>query len=67
MRKLRKQNQLFYFTVEGETEHWYLKWLENTVNSMPSALYTVKIDCPVLKDPMNNINKKIISSGSSAS
>lgn len=29
-RKLRKN---YYFSVEGETEKWYLKWLENQINN----------------------------------
>lgn len=24
-----KQNKKYYFSVEGETEQWYLKWLQN--------------------------------------
>ena len=41
----------YYFTVEGETEQWYLQWLENTINSTESALYKVSISCPVNKNP----------------
>lgn len=24
----KKATKKYYFSVEGETEHWYLKWLE---------------------------------------
>lgn len=46
-----KKTKKYYFTVEGETEQWYLQWLENTINSTESALYKVSISCPVNKNP----------------
>ena len=41
---MRKENQIYYFSVEGETEKWYLDWLQNTINAEPAAKYTVKLD-----------------------
>ena len=28
----RKPTNKYYFSVEGETEQWYLKWLQDTIN-----------------------------------
>ena len=39
-RKLRKN---YYFSVEGETEKWYLKWLENQINNNENSLFTVYV------------------------
>ena len=33
----RKITKKYYFSVEGETEQWYLKWLQNTINSSDKA------------------------------
>ena len=49
---MRKENRKYFFTVEGETEKWYFEWLQRTINLTPTALYTVKLDCPIQKDPL---------------
>lgn len=28
-----KENHKYYFTVEGETERWYLQWLQYKINT----------------------------------
>ncbi len=43
----RKETRKYYFTVEGETEQWYLKWLEALINRTEAAAYRVSFDCPV--------------------
>ena len=35
----RKPTNKYYFSVEGETEQWYLKWLQDTINN------TEKVNC----------------------
>ena len=35
----RKPTNKYYFSVEGETEQWYLKWLQDTINN------TEKVAC----------------------
>ena len=30
---MRKETKKYYFSVEGETEKWYLDWLQKTINS----------------------------------
>ncbi|MGI6120560.1 MAG: RloB domain-containing protein [Desulfosporosinus sp.] len=48
-----KENRKYYFTVEGETEQWYLQWLQGVINAEPSSKYRkIYIDCPIQKDPM---------------
>ena len=47
-RKLRKN---YYFSVEGETEKWYLKWLENQINSKDNASFKVNFTVYVQKEP----------------
>ena len=49
---MRKETKKYFFTVEGETEKWYFDWLQRIINSTPAALYAVKFDCPVQKDPL---------------
>lgn len=52
----RKDNKQYYFTVEGETEKWYLDWLEKEINanldSDPEATVKVSIKSKVEKNPL---------------
>lgn len=48
----RKPTRKYYFSVEGETEQWYLKWLQDVINATEEAAYKVSIDCPVNKNPL---------------
>jgi len=49
---IMKPNKKYYFTVEGETEHWYLKWLQSQINACVDSKYCVSIDPPVQKNPI---------------
>ena len=49
---MRKETKKYFFSVEGETEKWYFEWLQRTINSTPTALYKVRFDCPIQKDPL---------------
>lgn len=49
---MRKENRTYYFSVEGETEQWYLEWLQSMVNADPTTTYTVKLDSKIQKDPV---------------
>ena len=42
----------FRFSVEGETEKWYLEWLQKAVNTAPRSRAVVSIDAKVQKDPV---------------
>lgn len=37
---MRKENRTYYFSVEGETEKWYLDWLQSAINASTLAKYT---------------------------
>lgn len=50
MAKLKKTKK-YYFSVEGETEEWYLKWLQNLINETSESAYKISLDCKVEKNP----------------
>lgn len=47
-----KENRKFYFSVEGDTEIWYLEWLQKTINGIEESKYNVKFDSKKQKNPM---------------
>lgn len=47
-----KTNKKYYFTVEGETEKWYLLWLQRQINSDTASKHTVTLDCQIEKNPL---------------
>ena len=47
----RRESNKYYFSVEGETERWYLEWLRGVINESPNAKYNVSLDCKIQKDP----------------
>ncbi len=48
----RKISKKYYFSVEGETEKWYLDWLQERINNDPTAKYKVSIDSKIQKNPL---------------
>lgn len=58
--KRRKENLTYYFSVEGETEQWYLEWLETQINAIEDVDYNVKIIAKVQKDPVSFIKKLVV-------
>ena len=48
LRTRRKQTKKYYFSVEGETEKWYLEWLQKQINLNFSGLRTLKSVTPTL-------------------
>ncbi len=50
----------YYFSVEGETEQWYLEWLQRIINAEPNAKYTVKLDSKIQKDPLSRAKRMTI-------
>lgn len=52
---MRKENRTYYFSVEGETEKWYLDWLQKEINANYEAKYTVKLDSKIEKDPFARV------------
>jgi hypothetical protein len=57
---MRKKNSTYFFSVEGETEKWYLEWLQRTINARHEALYTVKFDCSIQKDPLKRAKGLVV-------
>ena len=57
---LRPHTLTYYFSVEGETEKWYLEWLESQINAAPEAKFKVKIKAEVQKDPVSYSKKLTI-------
>ena len=60
----RKPTNKYYFSVEGETEQWYLEWLQDLINNTEESVCKVSIDCPVKKNPLKhakslNVTRKI--------
>ena len=41
----------YVFTVEGETEKWYLEWLRDQINQCESRKYNVAVDAKVQQSP----------------
>jgi len=52
---MRKIQIKYYFSVEGETEKWYLEWLQRQINSCCIASYRVLFDVKVEKDPVKRV------------
>lgn len=50
----RKLVKLYYFSFEGETEKWYLEWLENKINNSEDAIAKVSFKLTG-KDPIKAI------------
>lgn len=47
----KKQNRSFHFSVEGETEKWYLEWLQQQINNDPRAVHNVSVKAKVQQSP----------------
>ncbi len=45
------ETKKFVFTVEGETEQWYLLWLRDQINKCENRKYNVSIEAKVQKSP----------------
>ena len=48
----RKSTLKYYFSVEGETEQWYLEWLQDQINHAPEAESRVSFNKQIQKDPL---------------
>lgn len=48
----RKMNARYYFTVEGETEKWYLEWLRDAINADPRSKVKVVCSPKAQKNPV---------------
>ena len=55
-----KTTKKYYFSVEGETEQWYLKWLQDRINETEESKIKVSFDCPVQKNPLKRAKSMVI-------
>ena len=53
-----KEKRKYTFTVEGETEKWYLDWLKKEINSDADSKYTVIINATVQKHPLTFVKRQ---------
>ncbi|WP_211093501.1 RloB domain-containing protein [Cohnella fermenti] len=53
----RKPIQKYYYSVEGETEEWYLRWLEQLINDDSNSIFKVSIQSKIEKDPLKYAKK----------
>lgn len=56
----RKLSKKYYFSVEGETEQWYLYWLRDQINKSEESTIKVVIDCKIEKDPLKRAKSLIV-------
>ncbi|MDO5416974.1 MAG: hypothetical protein Q4F29_07235 [Lachnospiraceae bacterium] len=56
----RKTTKKYYFSVEGETEQWYLKWLQDLINETEQSIYRVSFDCSVQKNPLKRAKSLVV-------
>ncbi|NLO38659.1 MAG: RloB domain-containing protein [Ruminiclostridium sp.] len=56
----RKPNRKYYYSVEGETEKWYLEWLKDVINNNEASAFTVSILCSVQKNPLKYAKSLVI-------
>ena len=58
----RKSTLKYYFSVEGETEYWYLEWLQNQINTDSRAASKVSFNKQIQKDPLKRAKSLAITS-----
>lgn len=57
---IMKRRKKYYFSVEGQTEKWYLEKLQLMINTSQESKYIVNFDCPVQKNPEKRAKTAII-------
>lgn len=55
----RKSTKKYFFTVEGETEKWYLEWLRDRINECEKAGFKVSFDIQIQKNPLKILKKSL--------
>lgn len=49
---MTQERNKYFFSVEGETEKWYLDWLKRTVNQSDKAQSKIAVTCYIEKNPL---------------
>lgn len=57
---MRKYVKKFYFSVEGETEKWYLTHLQKLINSTGNSKFKVSFNCSVESNPVKRVKSLVI-------
>ena len=57
---IKKECRKYYFSVEGETEKWYLEWLQNQINNIEDARYNVKFVSKITKNPNKMVKQMTV-------
>ncbi|WP_286983042.1 RloB domain-containing protein [Pseudothermotoga sp.] len=55
-----KRRKKYFFSVEGQTEKWYLDKLQSMINTSQESKYIVNFECPVQKNPVKRAKTAII-------
>lgn len=58
----RKSTKKYFFTVEGETERWYLEWLRDRINECEESTCKVAFDIQVQKNPLKRAKSLAVTS-----
>ncbi|MFA0815161.1 MAG: RloB domain-containing protein [Anaerofustis sp.] len=61
MSKMKETNK-YYFSVEGETELWYLEWLEKQINGLEDSKYKVSFNVKIQNSPLKRTKAFITTS-----
>jgi len=54
MRKITRQ---YYFSVEGQTEKWYLKWLQDIINDAEKSECFVQLNSEISCEPLSYVKR----------
>ncbi|HBJ81969.1 MAG TPA: abortive phage infection protein [Pseudothermotoga sp.] len=57
---MMKRRKKYFFSVEGQTEKWYLDKLQSMINTSQESKYIVNFECPVQKNPVKRAKTAII-------
>lgn len=58
----RKSTKKYFFTVEGETEKWYLEWLRDRINECEEAACKASFNIQVQKNPLKRAKSLAVTS-----
>lgn len=59
----KKQTLKYFFSVEGQTEQWYLQWLAAQINAQDQITRTVQFKVKVEKNPISFVKRSTVFGG----
>lgn len=57
---MRRETTVYYFTVEGSTEQWYLNWLQDKINQNPAIRENIRFNVKIERDPLSYVKHVLI-------